>query len=179
MTEEKKGAEIGELKVLREAYTGQPPTGPFVLSLVSGVLIILGALVPIFFMGSYSGMGDMMGGSAPDGLIDTDSPLFQILGVVFGGAVLYSAFMLNSRPRKHTTWGALVLIFSALSPFGGMGGFGIGMVAGLVGGAWAIAWKPSVDGPSVPASSRFCPECGRSIAFDARFCSYCGHEFAV
>ena len=27
-------------------YVGEPPTGPFVLSLVSGVLILLGALVP-------------------------------------------------------------------------------------------------------------------------------------
>jgi hypothetical protein len=72
--------------------------------------------------------------------------------------------------------GALVLIFAALSPFGAMGGIMIGMLAGLIGGAWAIAWKPSPAGPSVPTAGRFCPDCGRSISMDARFCSYGGYQ---
>ena len=158
-------------------YAGEPPTGPFVLSLVSGVLIILGALMPLVFMESYSGMEDMMGGSGPSGIIDTDSVAFHVLGIGFGAVVLFGAFMLNSRPTQHATWGALVLIFAALSPFGAMGGFMIGMVAGLIGGAWAIAWKPSSARPPEPTVSRFCPECGRGISMDALFCSYCGHEF--
>jgi hypothetical protein len=174
MSEEKSVTEQGAGVPAPPTYAGEVPTGPFVISLVSGVLILLGALVPLVFMESYTGMEDMMGGSSPDGIIDTDSPAFHILGAVFGGVVLYGAFMLNSRPQQHATWGALVLIFAALSPFGAMGGFMIGMVAGLVGGAWAIAWKPSLARP--PTSGRFCPDCGRSIGMDARFCSYCGYQ---
>lgn len=160
-------------------FASEPPTGPFVLSLVSGVLIILGALMPLVFMGSYRDMGGMMGDSRPDGVLNTDSLSFHILGVGVGVAVLVGAFMLNSRPSQHATWGALVLIFAALSPFGAMGGFGIGMLAGLIGGAWAIAWRPSSSKPPIPTEGRFCTECGRSILVDSRFCSYCGHQFAV
>lgn len=177
MSEENRAAERGEVPPSGPVFAGEIPTGPFVLSLVSGVLIILGALVPLVFMGSYTGMEDMMGGSGPSGIIDTDSLAFRILGAVLGGVVLLGAFMLNSRPTQHATWGALVLIFAALSPFGAMGGFMIGMVAGLIGGAWAIAWKPSSARPPEPTVSRFCPECGRGISMDALFCSYCGHEF--
>jgi hypothetical protein len=174
MSEEKSVTGQGAGAPAAPTYAGEVPTGPFVLSLVAGVLIVLGALVPLVFMDSYSGMEDMMGGSGPSGIIDTDSPLVRLLGAVFGGVVLYGAFMLNSRPNQHATWGALVLIFAALSPIGAMGGFMIGMLAGLVGGAWAIAWKPLQT--RRPTSGRFCPECGRGIGFDALFCSYCGHQ---
>jgi hypothetical protein len=178
MTEEQSVIEKGGSKPSGlTLYAGEPPTGPFVLALVSGVLILLGALMPLVFMDSYSGMEDMMGGSGPTGIIDTDSLAFRILGIGVGGAVLYGAFMLNSRPKQHTTWGAVVLIFAALSPFGAMGGFGIGMLAGLIGGAWAIAWKPSSARSPTPTAGRFCPQCGSGISLDARFCSYCGHEF--
>lgn len=174
MSEEKNEAEQGAGIPATPTYAGEIPTGPFVLALVSGVLILLGALVPLVFMESYSGMEDMMGGSSPGGIIDTDSLTFRILGAAFGGVVLYGAFMLNSRPEKHATWGAVVLIFAALSPFGAMGGFMIGMLAGLIGGAWAIAWKPLPAQP--PTTGRFCPDCGRGISIDARFCSYCGYQ---
>ncbi len=175
MSDEKLADERGELTRSSPETASETPTGPFVLSLVSGVLILMGALVPLVFMESYTGMEDMMGGSGPSGIIDTDSLAFRILGAAFGGVVLFGAFMLNSRPKQHVTWGALVLIFAALSVFGAMGGFMIGMVAGLIGGAWAIAWKPSTSKLPTLTQGRFCPECGRGISMDARYCSYCGH----
>ena len=155
----------------------EPPIGPFVLSLVAGVLILLGAVMPLVFMGSFDGMWDTMGDSGGGGILFSDSPpVLRIIGLGLGGVVLYGAFMLNSRPKQHVTWGALVLIFATLSPFGAMGGFGIGMLAGIVGGAWAIAWRPTSAKPSTPFEARFCPQCGRGIAMDAQFCSYCGHQ---
>ena len=66
-----------------------------------------------------------------------------LLGLIFGAIVIISAFMLNSKPQEHTTWGMLIVIFSVLSIFGSaMGGFGIGLVLGLIDGALAMAWKP-------------------------------------
>ena len=70
--------------------------------------------------------------------------MFGILGVVFGAIIIISAIMLHSKPHEHATWGILIVLFSVLSIFGGaMGGFGIGLVLGLIGGVLAITWKPT------------------------------------
>ena len=65
-----------------------------------------------------------------------------VLGLIFGAIVIVSALMLNSKPEQHQTWGSLIVLFSALSIFGSaMGGFGVGLVVGLIGGILAIIWK--------------------------------------
>jgi hypothetical protein len=52
--------------------------------------------------------------------------------------------MLKSKPEQHSTWGVLIVLFSVLSMLGGaMGGFGLGLVLGLIGGILAITWKPT------------------------------------
>lgn len=109
MNKEKSVTEKGGGMPSGLTYAGESPAGPFVLSLVAGVLILLGALVPLVFMGSYTGMEDMMSGSGPGGIIDTDSLAFRIFGIGFGGAVLYGAFMLNSRPKQHAMRRAIYL----------------------------------------------------------------------
>ena len=94
-----------------------------------------GMMGPGFGMMGYPGYG-MMGWAG--------FGLFGILGVVFGAIIIISAVMLNSKPHEHTTWGVLIVVFSVLSIFGGaMGGFGIGLVLGLIGGVLAITWKPT------------------------------------
>lgn len=66
------------------------------------------------------------------------------LGLIFGAIVIISAIMLNSKPEQHSTWGTVIIIFSVLSIFGSaMGGFGLGLVLGLIGGILAITWKPT------------------------------------
>jgi hypothetical protein len=126
------------------------PTAAFLLSLVGGIFILLGGGVISMFgpfgfggmMGDYRGMMGyrysgygMMGGLG--------FGMFGILGLIFGVIVIISAFMLNSKPHEHSTWGTLIVIFSVLSIFGSaMGGFGIGLILGLIGGILAITWKP-------------------------------------
>lgn len=63
------------------------------------------------------------------------------IGLASGIVVLIGAAMIYSRPSKATTWGLLVLIFSIVS-FVGMGGFFLGAVLGIVGGALALTWHP-------------------------------------
>lgn len=65
-----------------------------------------------------------------------------LINIVSGIVVLIGALMLYSRPKQAHMWGTLVLVFSIVSLVG-MGGFMIGAILGIVGGALAIAWKPT------------------------------------
>ncbi len=146
--------------------TERRPTAAFVLSLLAGIFILLGGGMR-YMMGSliesyggYGGYGGMMGGYGGWGFggmmngyngygygmmrgLGFGFGLMGILGLVFGVIVIISALMLNSRPHEHKTWGILILVFSVLSIFGSMmGGFGIGVLLGLIGGILAITWKP-------------------------------------
>jgi hypothetical protein len=124
------------------------PTAAFLLSLVAGVFIILGGGAMSLFsyglrgmMGRYGGWGGMMGSGF--GMMGFAFGMLGVLGLIFGVIVIVSALMLNSKPHEHTTWGTLILIFSVLSIFGSMmGGFGIGLILGIIGGILAITWKP-------------------------------------
>jgi len=187
MEENKSGGESLSIPTTRSISLHDVPTTPFVLSLVSGVLFLLGASMPLLFMGSFDGMGGMMEGYegsgmmegfGGDGMMDTGFIAVRIVGLVFAGIVLYAAIMLNSRPGQHVTWGSLILVFSILSVFTSWAGFGIGLILGVIGGGLAIAWRPSLAMPAqfTSPAGRFCPNCGRSIAMDASFCSYCGHQ---
>jgi hypothetical protein len=126
----------------------EKPTVAFVLSLIAGVLIlvgggaraVLGLVIRSFgsrITGGHRIMGAMMG------MMGSGLGLIGIVGIVFGLIVIVSAIMLNIRPEQHMTWGALIAVFSILSLFGGAGGFFVGLILGLIGGILAITWKPA------------------------------------
>ncbi len=131
----------------------------FVLSLVGGVLILIGGLVSSVwsvmggsnFWGMTDGNGGMMGGTGgmmggwnwmmggygfPFGFLGA----FSFVALVAGVLVIVGAVMLNARPAEHLTWGVIVLVFSVIS-FVGMGGFVIGALLGIVGGALALSQR--------------------------------------
>ncbi len=126
------------------------PSTAFILSLIGGIFILLGGGM-MFILGwhafcgltSCSNFGGMMGpGFGMMGGLGLGFGFLGMLGLIFGVIVIVSAFMLNSKPEQHSTWGTLIVIFSVLSIFGGaMGGFGIGLVLGLIGGILGITWK--------------------------------------
>jgi hypothetical protein len=133
--------------------THERPITSFILSLIGGVLIFLGGTLGsvwfIFGSGSLGGFGhmmsgvmdrwhDMMGGFGfPYGFMTG----FSFVGLVSGIIVIIGAVMLNTRPTEHTSWGTVILIFSVIS-FLSMGGFFIGAILGIIGGAFAISWRP-------------------------------------
>lgn len=184
--EEKKNVDKRPLApTLSSVGPQEVPITAFVISLVAGVLFLLGASMPLVFMGSFGGMGDMMEGYDSGGMMegfdstgmmDTGFIAMRIVGLVFAGVVLYAAIMLNTKSAQHVTWGSLILVFSILSVFTSWAGFGIGLILGIIGGALAIAWKPATSLPPSAPMGRFCPSCGRAIAMDVSFCSYCGHQ---
>lgn len=136
----------------------EKPTAAFVLSLIGGVFTLIGGGVRSLFgfgdwgmmggyggYGGYRGYGGMMGGYPGYGygmMGRLGFGTFGILGLIFGAIVIVSALMLNRKPEQHSTWGILIVLFSVLSIFGGaMGGFGAGLILGLIGGILAITWK--------------------------------------
>jgi hypothetical protein len=135
--------------------TEEKPTAAFVLSLVAGIFILLGggmmSMLGSFMgqygfgmMGGYGGFGGMMGyGRYPFGVMGAAFGVLGVLGLVFGVIVIISALMLNKKPAEHSPWGTVIVVFSVLSIFGSaMGGFGVGLILGLIGGILGITWKP-------------------------------------
>lgn len=128
----------------------QRPTVPFVLSLISGILTLIGGLT-VTYIGAWRfefmapmmrGLGHRYAFAGGPGYFSPFISFIGMLGTIFGVIVIVSAIMLNRQPKQHVTWGILILIFSILGIFSGLGGYLVGLVLGIVGGALAIAWKP-------------------------------------
>ena len=127
------------------------PSSAVILSLVGGVLMLLTGVIFWMFtygfigLGMMGGYGGMMGGlqgmmgsfGFPFGLMMG----FPLIGLVSGILVIVGAVMLETRPAEHTGWGTVLLVFSIIS-FLGMGGFLVGAILGVIGGAFAISFRP-------------------------------------
>ena len=125
------------------------PTLAVILTLIGGILMFLGGAMFSMFgftglgmMGGYRDMMDgywgMMGGFGfPFGLM----MVFSLIGLVSGVLVIIGAVMLDTRPSEHTAWGIIILVFSIIS-FLGMGGFSVGAILGIIGGAFALTFRP-------------------------------------
>ena len=121
-------------------------TTAFILSLIGGLVITVGSAVATFLSaygspyGTYYGMGPGMMGGFGFGYGSGWMVGFSIVSLVFGILVVIGAIMLNARPVEHVTWGIIVLIFSIAS-FIGMGGYFIGAILGIAGGAIALSYR--------------------------------------
>lgn len=142
--------------------TEEKPTTAFVLSFIGAIFILIGgaivavagAIVAVLF----PGVGLALAGAA----------------IVCGLLTLIGAIMLYVNPNQRQTWGIIVIVFSILSLFFCLGGFIVGLILGIIGGALAISWKPTKEVPS--QVKRICPSCGRVIEEDIKFCPHCGKE---
>jgi hypothetical protein len=130
-----------------------------VLSLIAGLVTLVGSALLIgsspgvpYYAGMmnghyYGGMmhgyyGMMNGYYGIVGGYGSASFLYvEVLGIASGVIVLLEAVMLYSGTGKPSTWGALIVAFSAISLFAA-GGFFVGAILGIVGGILAITWKP-------------------------------------
>jgi hypothetical protein len=65
-----------------------------------------------------------------------------ITGVTSGIAVLYAAIMTEEMPSRARSWGVVTIAFSFVSLVG-IGGFGVGAILGIIGGAVTITWADS------------------------------------
>lgn len=142
--------------------TEEKPTTAFVLSLIGAIFILIGgaivAIVGAVVAIALPGLGLALAAAA----------------IVCGLLTLIGAVMLYVNPNQRQMWGIIVIIFSILSLFFCLGGFIVGMILGIIGGALAISWKPTREVTS--QVQRICPGCGRAIKEDVKFCPHCGKE---
>ena len=122
-------------------------TAAFILSLIGGLVIVIGGAIEALFLGygsyngTYYGMGPgMMRGYGFYGYGSGWMAGFSLIAIVFGIFVVIGAIMLNVHPAENTTWGIIILVFSIAS-FIGMGGYFIGAILGIAGGAVALSYR--------------------------------------
>ena len=113
----------------------------FILSLIAGILIISNTtLLGVATTWFPDVIPKLPGSSGNDITI-----LYQLTAIciLFGFIVLFGAIMLHIKPAKKKVWGILILVFSIPSVITG-GGFIIGFILGIIGGALAISGKPKM-----------------------------------
>ncbi len=110
-------------------------TAGFIVSLIAAILILLNAIFVSAIIGIIGAVGfkELMPIVA-GGLI-----IYTVVGVIFAVLVLIGAILIYI-PGKEVVGGILVIIFSLLSVITG-GGFLIGLILGIIGGALGLAKK--------------------------------------
>jgi hypothetical protein len=80
------------------------------------------------------------------GFVDSVLAGVGLAGLISGLVVLGSGVMLRAYPDQTILFGVLMVLFSILG-FVGTGGFVVGAILGIAGGAMTLTWKR----PAVPA----------------------------
>ena len=116
------------------------PKQAFTLSLIAGILIVCNA-VAVGVAGAYF---PWIFPTLPGSDNNATVPFLSIatIGLICGALVLLGAVMLHMNPQNKKAWGLIVTVFSIPSVITG-GGFIIGFILGIIGGAKAFRWKPN------------------------------------
>ena len=115
----------------------EKPTAGFVVSLIAGIFILLGAIFMMVLSSMIGGFALGVGAGAAAGIF----LIYGAVGLIFAILVLVGAVMLWMKPQSHVAAGVIILLFSLFSIMSG-GGFIIGLILGIVGGILGIVWKP-------------------------------------
>lgn len=118
------------------------PTKAFNLSLIAGILILANAASVAAAATWFPWLIPTLPGSSGN---DT-TVLYSVasVGLICGVLVLLGGIMLRSIPLNRKVWGIVIIVFSIPSVITG-GGFIIGFILGIAGGALALSRKPTVD----------------------------------
>ena len=113
------------------------PTKAFLLSLIAGILIISNTTLLGIATRWFPGIIPTIPGSANDTMV-----LYRltVIGLILGILVLLGAVLMHIKPGKKKAWGILVIVFSIPSVITG-GGFIIGFILGILGGALTLSRK--------------------------------------
>ncbi len=134
---------------MTQTTTLEYPRTESALALIGGVIITLSGVMflavsalvlPHLNYTNLTSPPNLPASSIPS-LVSGMVGIMGAFGLVSGIIVLVSSVMLLTNVGQRRTWSILILVFSVLS-FIGMGGFLIGAVLGIVGGALVLRWRP-------------------------------------
>ncbi|WP_413301716.1 DUF6114 domain-containing protein [Bacillus sp. 1P10SD] len=86
------------------------------------------------------------------------------VGFFLGGLTLLMGILSYIMPRLSTLLGVLAIFASVLSIMGALGGFLIGTILGIIGGAMLIAWKPEMEDRDSKTQSHLDPITEKEVA---------------
>jgi len=152
-----------------------PPSAAYWLSMIGGVLALLGGLL-LIVAGAVAGVFTFGFGFAVIGGLGIWITICSL-------AVIISASKLKSDPFEHSKWGAIILLFSLIGSWS---------LLNFIGGILALVYKPlsvgeqqqygqptpqqSYSQPPAQPMTRVCPQCGRIVQANERFCPNCGKQ---
>jgi hypothetical protein len=96
-----------------------------------GVCLILAGLVVGYIPVQFAGSLFLLGNAS------------TMLGVIFAVLILMCGVTAIRTPEYADLAGTAGVVFSVLSIFGALGGFGIGLVLGVIGGNLTASWEPA------------------------------------
>jgi hypothetical protein len=112
----------------------EKPTKAFKLSLIAGILILTNTAL----VGAATTWFPWMIPTLPGSTNDTELLYGLTAAVLISGAlVLFGAIMLGKKPANKKAWGIIIIVFSIPS-YLTAGGFLIGSILGIIGGALAL-----------------------------------------
>lgn len=115
----------------------EKPTKAFLLSLIAGIFIIINTAL----LGVATRWFPEIIPTIP-GLENDTTVLYRLtaIGLLLGILVLLGALLLRIKPANKKAWGILIIVFSIPSVITG-GGFIIGFILGIIGGALTLTQK--------------------------------------
>lgn len=127
----------------------EKPDRALMLSLIAGILIVCNSALVGAAATWFPWIIPVLPGSSGN---DT-TVLYNIAGVglICGVLVLLGAIMLRTRPVNRKAWGTMIAVFSIPSVVSG-GGFIVGFILGIIGGAMALSRKPRMQA-TMPATA--------------------------
>jgi hypothetical protein len=132
--------------------SNQGLTFAFIVSLVGGLIVLVSSLVNfVWFLSgaaNFGGFGNFMQGAMNGyhgfmgsyGVSNSFLAGISVVGLVCGVIVLIGAIMLKADSHQSTLWAIVIVVFSVIS-FVGMGGYFIGAIMGIVGGAFVLSTR--------------------------------------
>jgi hypothetical protein len=117
-------------------------TKAFAFSLVAGILIVCNAVAVGVAATWFPWIFPTLPGSDSNATVPFGD--IAIIGLICGALVLFGAIMLRTKPENTKAWGIVIIVFSVPSVVTG-GGFIIGFILGIIGGAKAPKWKTEMQ----------------------------------
>jgi hypothetical protein len=121
---------------------GKRPTKAFRLAIIAGFLIVINSTLVGIAAAWFPAVFPTLPGST-----STDqSVLFRLtaVGLASGVLVLLGGMLLHYKPSHMRAWGVMIIVFS-LTSLVTAGGFIIGFILGIIGGAFALSGKKKVQ----------------------------------